>query len=93
MTEEMPLQVLPTATGFAAREALAVLRKHNIATAALLLELVCRNTDFCGRRTKAKASRNVCRRSDSPGSSSMLLRRWMTAPLGSTSQSKSIRAM
>ena len=37
MTEEMPPQVLLTATGFAAREALAVLRKHNIATAPLLL--------------------------------------------------------
>jgi Arabinose-binding domain of AraC transcription regulator, N-term len=37
MTEEMPPQVLPTATGFAAREALALLRKHNIATAPLLL--------------------------------------------------------
>ena len=37
MTEEMPAQGLPTATGFAAREALALLRKHNIATAPLLL--------------------------------------------------------
>jgi hypothetical protein len=37
MTEETPPQVLLTATGFAAREALAVLRKHNIATAPLLL--------------------------------------------------------
>jgi AraC-like DNA-binding protein len=37
MTEEMPPQVLLTATGFAAREAIAVLRKHNIATAPLLL--------------------------------------------------------
>jgi AraC-like DNA-binding protein len=37
MTEEMPPQVLPTATGFAASEALALLRKHNIATAPLLL--------------------------------------------------------
>jgi hypothetical protein len=37
MTEEMPPQVLPTATGFAAREALAMLRKRNIATAPLLL--------------------------------------------------------
>ena len=34
MTEEAPPQVLLTATGFAAREALAVLRKHKIATAA-----------------------------------------------------------
>ena len=32
MTGEMPPQGLLTATGFAAREALAVLRKHNIAT-------------------------------------------------------------
>jgi len=30
-------QVLLTATGFAAREALAMLRKHNTATAPLLL--------------------------------------------------------
>jgi AraC-like DNA-binding protein len=37
MTEEISPQVLQTATGFAVREALAVLRKHNIATAPLLL--------------------------------------------------------
>ena len=37
MTEEIPAQVLLTATGFAAREAIAMLRKHNIATAPLLL--------------------------------------------------------
>jgi AraC-like DNA-binding protein len=37
MIEEMALQVLPTATGVAAREALALLRRHNIATAPLLL--------------------------------------------------------
>ncbi len=37
MTEETPPQVLLTATGFAVREALAELRKHNIATAPLLL--------------------------------------------------------
>jgi hypothetical protein len=37
MTVEMPPQVLATATGFAAREALALLRKHDIATAPLLL--------------------------------------------------------
>jgi AraC-like DNA-binding protein len=36
VTDETP-QVLPTATGFAAREALAALRKRNIATAPLLL--------------------------------------------------------
>jgi hypothetical protein len=37
MTEETPAQGLPTATGFAAREAMAVLRKHDIATAPLWL--------------------------------------------------------
>ena len=37
MTGEAPPQGLLTATGFAAREAIALLRKHNIATAPLLL--------------------------------------------------------
>jgi hypothetical protein len=37
MTGEMPPHVLLTATGFAAREAPALLRKHNIAAAPLLL--------------------------------------------------------
>ena len=37
MTEEMSPQGLPTATGSAARVAIAMLRKHNIATAPLLL--------------------------------------------------------
>jgi hypothetical protein len=35
--EETSERGLPTTTGFAAREALAMLRKHNIATAPLLL--------------------------------------------------------
>jgi hypothetical protein len=35
--EEAGKQGLPTTTGFAAREAVAILRKHNIATAPLLL--------------------------------------------------------
>ena len=37
MEEETSQRGLPTTTGFAAREALAMLRKHNIATAPLLL--------------------------------------------------------
>ena len=37
MKEEMPQVLLSTATGFAAREALAMLLKHKIATAPLLL--------------------------------------------------------
>ena len=36
MAEETTRQVLPTATGFAAREAIAALRKHNVEIAALL---------------------------------------------------------
>jgi hypothetical protein len=37
MTEEAQRQVLLTATGFAAREGLAVFRKHKIGIAPLLL--------------------------------------------------------
>src|SRR5580700_2371877 len=37
VAEETSQRGLPTTTGFAAREALAMLRKHNIATAPLLL--------------------------------------------------------
>jgi hypothetical protein len=37
MRKGMPPHVLLTATGFAAREAIALLRKHKIATAPLLL--------------------------------------------------------
>ena len=37
MKEETSQRGLPTTTGFAAREAIAMLRKHNIATAPLLL--------------------------------------------------------
>src|SRR6516164_8743190 len=36
MAEETTRQVLPTAMGFAAKEAIAALRKHHIATAPLL---------------------------------------------------------
>ena len=36
MAEETTRQVLPTATGFAAKEAIAVLRKHHVAIAPLL---------------------------------------------------------
>ena len=93
MTEEVSPQILLTATGFAAREALALFRKHNIATAPLLLRVVCRNTDLCGLRMKAMASPNACRPLDSAGSSSMRRRRWTTAPLGFTSHGRSTRAM
>ncbi len=36
MVEDTTRQVLPTATGFAARQAIAALRKHNIEVAPLL---------------------------------------------------------
>ena len=37
MREETSQRALPTTTGFAAREAIAMLRKHNVTTAPLLL--------------------------------------------------------
>ena len=36
MTEETRRELLPSATGFAARQAIAVLRKHNVPVAPLL---------------------------------------------------------
>ena len=58
MREETSQRGLPTTTGFAAREAIAMMRKHNIATAPLLF-IVCWNTDLRGRRMKAMAFPNV----------------------------------
>ena len=57
----MPAQVLLTATGFAARKARAMLRKRKIATAPLLLELICWNTNLRWQRMKAMAFPNACR--------------------------------
>jgi hypothetical protein len=44
VTEDGTEQLLPTVTGFAARQAILVLRKHNIAAAPLLQRAGCRNT-------------------------------------------------
>ena len=46
MTEDGTEQVLPTVTGFAARQAIAALRKHNIATAPLLRRAGLSEYDF-----------------------------------------------
>jgi len=46
MTKETPPQFVLTATGFAASEALAVLRKHNVAIAPLLLRAGLNEGDF-----------------------------------------------
>ena len=49
MTEVGTKQVLPTVTGFAARQAIAALRKHNIATAPLLRRAGLSEYDFARR--------------------------------------------
>ena len=46
MVEDTTWQVLPTATGFAARQAIAVLRKHNIEVAPLLRRAGLSERDF-----------------------------------------------
>jgi hypothetical protein len=74
MTEEMSPQVLLTATGFAAGEALAVLRKHNIATAAFFRppsigacrKPVRRSTPKTAPRSCALGRTRVERRRDGP---------------------------
>ena len=70
MTGEMPPQGLLTATGFAAREALAVLLNTTLRPRRCCFELAWRNTDLRGRRMEPTASRNACRLSHSAGSSS-----------------------
>jgi AraC-like DNA-binding protein len=48
MAEELTRQVLPTATGFAAREAIAALRNHHIEIAPLLRRAGLSEHDFAG---------------------------------------------
>jgi AraC-like DNA-binding protein len=50
MTEETTRQVLPTATGFAARQAIAALRKRNIAVGPLLRRVGLSERDFHSQR-------------------------------------------
>jgi AraC-like DNA-binding protein len=50
MTQETTRQVLPTATGFAARQAIAALRKRNIAPEPLLRRAGLSERDFDGQR-------------------------------------------
>ena len=62
MTEEMPQRVLPTATGFAAREVLAALRKQNIATAPLVLRAGLSESALMRLAHAANARTSACRR-------------------------------
>jgi hypothetical protein len=48
VAEESTRQVLPTATGFAAKQAIAALRNHHIATAPLLRRAGLSEHDFAG---------------------------------------------
>jgi AraC-like DNA-binding protein len=55
MAKEAIRQLLPTATGFAARQAIAVLRKHNIAVAPLLRRVGFSERDFGNRERRISA--------------------------------------
>ena len=75
----MPPRVLLTATGFAAKEALALLRKHNIATAPLLLRAGLWEHGLETTTDEGNGLLGACRLSDSASSLSMRPRRWTTA--------------
>ena len=57
MIEDATRQVLPTATGFAARQAIAVLRKRNIEVAPLLRRVGLSERDFDNRQRRVSATR------------------------------------
>ena len=59
MVEDTTRQVLPTATGFAARQAIAVLRKHNIEVAPLLRRVGLSERDFDNRQRRISAIAQV----------------------------------
>jgi AraC-like DNA-binding protein len=56
VTEEVIGQTLPTVTGFAARRAVATLRKHNVASAPLLRRAGLSEHDFDGQRQRISAA-------------------------------------
>ena len=59
MIEGTTRQVLPTATGFAARQAIAVLRKHNIEVAPLLRRVGLSERDFDNHQLRISAIAQV----------------------------------
>ena len=59
MVEDTTGQVLPTATGFAARQAIAVLRKHNIEVAPLLRRVGLSEGDLDNRQRRVSAIAQV----------------------------------
>jgi hypothetical protein len=59
MIEDTTRQVLPTATGFAARQAIAALRKHNIEVAPLLRRVGLSERDFDNRQLRISAIAQV----------------------------------
>ena len=82
VTEDGTGQLLPTVTGFAAKQAISALRKHNIATAPLLQRAGLSERDF------AAATVIPCTiaypQSRRLSSSTTPQRRWTTAPSGFT---------
>ena len=63
-----------------------MLRKHNIATAPLLLRAGLSEHGLARAADESNGLPNACRLSDSASSLSMRRRRWTTAPLGFTSR-------
>ena len=59
MVEDTTRQVLPTATGFAARQAIAVLRKRNIEVAPLLRRVGLSERDLDNRQRRISANAQV----------------------------------
>jgi hypothetical protein len=59
MIEDTARQVLPTATGFAARQAIAVLRKRNIEVAPLLRRVGLSECDLDNRQRRISAIAQV----------------------------------
>jgi AraC-like DNA-binding protein len=56
MAKETVRQLLPSATGFAARQSIAALRKHNIAVAPLLRRVGLSGRDFDNRKGRISAA-------------------------------------
>ena len=59
MVEDITRQVLPTATGFAARQAIALLRKRNIEVAPLLRRVGLSERDFDNHQLRISAIAQV----------------------------------
>ena len=88
MAEGRTARALPTVTGFAAKQAIAALRKRGVAAAPLM-----RRTGLSERALARDPDAHPCPRSLRQRSSTSLQKRWKTAPSGCISPCKLIHAM